>query len=114
MARRFFAPASVSTMIATLGTCFSTSCRIRPRTVRCGCLISRSIQLFWIIPYAVFPNTPQPLLAAALRALDQNMKTAYTVSWDARLEREIKKTVVVAATYVGASGNRLYENNNIN
>ena len=65
-------------------------------------------------PYAVFPNTPQPLLAAALRSLDQNIKTAYTVSWDARVEREIKKVLVVSATYVGASGNRLYTTNNIN
>src|SRR5205814_4376878 len=50
-------------------------------------------------PYAVFPNTPQPLLAAALRSLDQNMRTAYTLSWDVRREREIKKSAVVAATY---------------
>jgi outer membrane receptor protein involved in Fe transport len=64
--------------------------------------------------YAVFPNAPVILLGSSARHLDQDLKTAYTVTWNARLEREVKNALVVGATYVGASGNRLYTQNNIN
>jgi hypothetical protein len=64
--------------------------------------------------YAAFPNAPITLPVPASRNLDPNLKTAYTISWSARIEREIGKVLVASATYLGASGNRLYTLNNIN
>jgi hypothetical protein len=64
--------------------------------------------------YAIFPQAPVILASSSARHLDQDLKTAYTLTWNARLEREVKDSLVVAATYVGAQGNRLYTQNNIN
>ena len=64
--------------------------------------------------YAVFPNSPLTLPSSMARMLSANLKTAYTISWNATIEREVAGKLVLAGSYVGASGNRLYANNFIN
>lgn len=65
-------------------------------------------------PYAALGSAPITLQQTEARWLDQNLKTAYTTSWNATLERELVKTYVLGASYVGASGSRLYSINNLN
>jgi hypothetical protein len=64
--------------------------------------------------YAAFPNATRTLSGSSARHLDQDMRTAYTVSWNATLEHELFNKLVVGATYVGANGVKLYSLNNIN
>jgi hypothetical protein len=65
--------------------------------------------------YAAFPTTGSiNLSGTSARHLDQDLRTAYTASWNATLEHELANKLVVGATYVGASGVRLYTLNNIN
>jgi hypothetical protein len=60
-------------------------------------------------PYSVLPAAPIPLNTSVIFHKDQNLKTAYTLSWNAGLERQLGSSVVFAVTYVGSSGNRLYQ-----
>ena len=64
--------------------------------------------------YAVFPTAPLFLTGTTGRQIDQNLRTAYTVTWNGSVESELGANVVVSATYIGASGNKLYTNNDIN
>jgi hypothetical protein len=48
------------------------------------------------------------------RHLDQNLRTAYTISWNAGIERKIGERVLAGVTYVGASGVKLYALTNPN
>jgi Carboxypeptidase regulatory-like domain/TonB dependent receptor len=64
--------------------------------------------------YSVFPNSPIVLSGAAARMLDSDLKTPYTISWNATVERDVKRSMVAAASYVGASGVHLYSLSNIN
>jgi hypothetical protein len=64
--------------------------------------------------YSVFPDSPFVLSNSAARMLDADLKTPYTVSWNATLEHEFKASLVAAASYVGASGVHLYSLSNIN
>ena len=64
-------------------------------------------------PYSAFGSTPIPLRNTSLRHLDQNLKTAYSLTWNATLEREQWNTVF-GASYVGSSNSRLYTLNNLN
>ena len=64
--------------------------------------------------YAVFLDTPITLPSSVARMLSSNLKTAYTISWNATFEREVVGKFVAGASYVGASGNRLYSINFIN
>jgi hypothetical protein len=41
-------------------------------------------------------------------AIDPNMRTAYTLSWNATIEREFGGRFVIGASYLGSSGSRLY------
>ena len=49
-----------------------------------------------------------------LRAPDQNIRTAYTQSWNFSAERQVGKSSMVSAEYVGAKGTHLYDIANIN
>lgn len=60
-------------------------------------------------PYGVLPTSPLPLSTSVIFHKDQNLKTAYTLSWNAGIERQLGSSVVVIATYLGSSGNRLYQ-----
>jgi hypothetical protein len=64
--------------------------------------------------YAAFPNGPITLRSNSGRMLSADLKTAYTVSWNATVEREVAGKFVAAASYLGSSGNRLYTIHNIN
>jgi hypothetical protein len=64
--------------------------------------------------YAAFPNATRALSGSSARHLDENLRTAYTVSWNATLEHELLNKMVVSATYVGSNGVKLYSLNNIN
>jgi hypothetical protein len=66
--------------------------------------------------YDAFPNAaiPTDLLRLSIVHLDENIRTAYTLSWNAAVQRNIKNSVLVTVAYVGASGNKLYGFVNIN
>ena len=60
-------------------------------------------------PYSVLPAPPLPLNTSVIFHTDQNLKTAYVVSWNAGVERQFGSSLVFGATYLGSSGNRLYQ-----
>src|SRR4029450_7007752 len=64
--------------------------------------------------YAVFPNSPLTLPSSMARMLSANLKTAYTISWNATLEREVAGKLGGEGSFGGTGGNRLYANNFIN
>ena len=47
-------------------------------------------------------------------AIDPNMRTAYTLSWNATIERELRGRFVIGASYLGSSGSRLYSTFRVN
>ncbi len=59
-------------------------------------------------PYLAFPNQPFPLTTSVVFQKDQNLKTARIYEWNASLEHAFH-SAVVAATYIGSAGNRLYQ-----
>ena len=63
-------------------------------------------------PYAVFPNTPIELSQSDAKPIATNLRTAYTFSWNATIERELSGSFVVGASYLGSSGNQLYSLSN--
>lgn len=74
-------------------------------------------------PYLINPNQFQTLapggvidpLSSSARALNPDMKTAYTEQWNATLEHDIMgKGLVVSASYIGSNGYRLYSLSNLN
>ena len=64
--------------------------------------------------YAAFPNSPVQLSTSTIQASDLHLRSAYASSWNATLEREVAKTLVASASYLGSSGSRLYSLNNVN
>ena len=60
-------------------------------------------------PNSVLNGQPVPAASAVIFHKDQNLRTAYTVNWNVSLEHQISNDYVVAASYLGSSGNRLYE-----
>jgi hypothetical protein len=65
-------------------------------------------------PYTLFPNEAMPVPPSAITHFDQNLKTAYTLEWNASLEYEMAHSFLLAATYIGSRGNRLYRLVNTN
>jgi hypothetical protein len=63
--------------------------------------------------YSVFPNSPVPLTTAYAQFLDPNLKNAYTIAWNAGVERNIAGKFVASAKYVGSSASHLYGENQI-
>src|SRR5579872_329968 len=59
-------------------------------------------------PYLAFPNQPFPLTSSVVFQKDENLKTARIYEWNASLEHAFQ-SAVVAATYIGSTGNRLYQ-----
>jgi hypothetical protein len=59
-------------------------------------------------PNSVLNGQPIPAASTLIFQKDQNLRTAYTVNWNASLEHRISNDYVVAASYLGGSGNRLY------
>jgi hypothetical protein len=64
--------------------------------------------------YAALPNAPIELSKSDTMDPDLHMRSAYTASWNASLERELATTFVIGASYLGSSGSRLYSGNNLN
>ena len=54
-------------------------------------------------------------IGGSARMLDKNLVTAYSQQWNAAIERGLfNKGLIVAATYVGTKGDKLYSLNNLN
>jgi len=64
--------------------------------------------------YSVFPNGTIPLPPSAITHLDQDLQIAYVAQWDAALEHQLARGLVVSGSYLGSSGNRLYRLLNVN
>lgn len=64
-------------------------------------------------PYAVFPNMPLQLSQSVSPPIATDLRTAYTLSWNATIERELRESLVLGASYLGSNGNRLYSTNNL-
>jgi hypothetical protein len=64
--------------------------------------------------YTAFRNEPIQLSQSDTKSIATNLRSAYTLSWNATLERELAGSFVVGASYLGSSGNRLYSINNFN
>lgn len=58
-------------------------------------------------PYGQLPNAFKLVFISA-RHLDQNLRTAYTASWNAGIEQQIGNLFLVDINYVGDSGSKLY------
>ena len=75
--------------------------------------VSLTPELF-LDPYSVFPQTTIPVPPSAVTHFDQDLKTAYVGQWNATLEHELMRNLVVSGAYLGSKGNRLYRLLNIN
>lgn len=64
--------------------------------------------------YAALPNSPIQLTQSAITGPDTHMRSSYTSSWNATIEKEIAGTYVAGVSYLGSSGSRLYSINNVN
>jgi outer membrane receptor protein involved in Fe transport len=54
------------------------------------------------------------LPATSLRAVNQNLQTAYTQFWSAAVDRQIMRNSVLSVEYVGSKGTGLYDIANLN
>lgn len=64
--------------------------------------------------YVVFPNAPVRLSQSVTQDPDTHMRTAYTASWNATIEKEFAGSYVAGISYLGSSGIALYSLNNVN
>lgn len=55
-----------------------------------------------------------PLPATSLRAVNPNLKTAYSEFWDLAVERQLARNTVLSLDYAGSRGIHLYDISNIN
>jgi hypothetical protein len=62
---------------------------------------------------AALDGRPFPLTTSA-RALDQNMRTAYSNHWNVNVQHELANLFVASIGYVGSNGIHLYSVDNIN
>lgn len=58
--------------------------------------------------YAAFPNAPIQMSQNDTNSIDPNMRSAYTLSWNTTIERELFGNFVFGTSYLGSSGSRLY------
>jgi hypothetical protein len=65
-------------------------------------------------PNSALNGQPIPAASTLIFRKDQNLRTAYTVNWNVSLEHRISNDYVVAASYLGSNGNRLYASMNDN
>jgi hypothetical protein len=75
--------------------------------------VSLTPELF-IDPYSVFPQTTIPVPPSTVTHFDQDLRTAYVGHWNATLEHELTRNLVISGAYLGSKGNRLYRLLNIN
>jgi Carboxypeptidase regulatory-like domain len=65
-------------------------------------------------PYSVFPQNTIPVPPSTVTHFDQDLKTAYVAQWNAAVEHELMRNLVVSGAYLGSKGNRLYRLLNVN
>ena len=65
-------------------------------------------------PYTLFPNEIMPVPPSTITHFDQDLKTAYIIQWNVTVEHEMSQNVLLAATYLGSRGDRLYRRANTN
>jgi hypothetical protein len=65
-------------------------------------------------PYSVFPQSTIPVPPSTVTHFDQDLKTACVGQWNATLEHELMRNLVVSGAYLGSKGNRLYRLLNVN
>ena len=56
----------------------------------------------------------KPLPATSLRAVKQNLQTAYTQFWSAAIDRQVMRNSVLSFEYAGSKGSGLYDIANLN
>ena len=61
--------------------------------------------------YSIFPDAAIQLNQIGTKPIATNLRTAYSVSWNATIERQLAGSFVAGASYIGSSGNRLYSIN---
>ncbi len=64
--------------------------------------------------YAPLGTAPLALRGTSARHLDENLKTAYTSTWNVTLEHSFLSNYLGSMSYVGSRGDRLYSLNNLN
>ena len=64
--------------------------------------------------YDPFVGASVPLRPVTLRAVDPNIKTAYSQFWNFSVERELLKNTLLSVDYAGSKGTHLYDISNIN
>jgi hypothetical protein len=64
--------------------------------------------------YGAFGTASRTLSGSSARHLDQDLRTAFTHSWNSSLEHEFANKYILGATYIGSVGNKLYSLSNIN
>ncbi|MGB7553405.1 MAG: carboxypeptidase regulatory-like domain-containing protein [Candidatus Korobacteraceae bacterium] len=75
-----------------------------------------------LINYPIFTDVSGPLAGTGsailpsvnLRAVQQNIPTAYTEFWSVAIDRQVMKNAVASIEYVGSKGNDLYSISDIN
>jgi len=65
-------------------------------------------------PYILFPNEKMPVPPSAISYVDQDLKTAYVTQWNATIEHEMSRSLLLAVSYLGSKGDRLYRRVNTN
>jgi hypothetical protein len=60
-------------------------------------------------PYSVFPDEPILFPPSAISHYDQDLKTAYALHYHLSLEHQLTRSFMASASYVGSTGNRLYQ-----
>ncbi len=63
--------------------------------------------------YASFPDAPILLDRSDTKPIDTELRPAYVVSWNATIEHQLARTMVLGASYLGSSGSRLYSVDNL-
>ena len=58
--------------------------------------------------YSAFPNAPIQMSKSDSASIDPKMRSAYTLSWNATIERDLRGSFVIGASYLGSGGSRLY------
>ena len=66
-----------------------------------------------IDPYAALPDAAIQLSQSDAKPIATDLRTAYTLSWNATLEHELGGRLVMGASYLGSSGIQLYSINDL-
>ena len=65
-------------------------------------------------PYSVFPDEIISVPPSTITYLDQDLRTAYTWSWNATVEQDLSNQFLISTSYIGSNGIKLYQSINSN